>query len=344
MYKIKSSYHHHHHNLLIFKFIVLLLLSFTTFHVIESSTSSSNNIMVSNIYEDRVIIVCATTGPGYWMMKNDESNNNNNKKDIDDETLLLKNMISKHGGEEWIYNPVLPWNLTGYYADTLSEFLQVTKLKVKVKFYNSYTLALYHTTKSKICDVAFIPLFHTASRTYCENYTSLSGILPCQYLNDDDDGNNKTSYNPSKIKSSHACCADFATPNEISNLAITVPIVPGTNDLASAFFTIGMVNVLSLLIFSVVIAAHIVWYFERNENEEQFPKFYLDGIDDAIWWSVTTVTTVGYGDKFPISSAGRIFGLVWMCFGLVIYAMFAVSILCCICIYTHPKSEKKSYL
>ncbi len=150
--------------------------------------------------------------------------------------------------------------------------------------------------------------------------------------------NNKTSYNPSTIKSSHACCADFATPNEISNLAITVPIVPGTNDLASAFFTIGMVNVLSLLIFSVVIAAHIVWYFERNENEEQFPKFYLDGIDDAIWWSVTTVTTVGYGDKFPISSAGRIFGLVWMCFGLVIYAMFAVSILCCI--FAHPKSEK----
>ena len=35
-------------------------------------------------------------------------------------------MISKHGGEEWIYNPLLPWNLTGYYAD-LSEFLQVTK-------------------------------------------------------------------------------------------------------------------------------------------------------------------------------------------------------------------------
>src|SRR5687768_7580452 len=31
----------------------------------------------------------------------------------------------------------------------------------------------------------------------------------------------------------------------------------------------------------------------------------IDGFDDALWWAITTVTTVGYGDTFPVTSAGR---------------------------------------
>jgi hypothetical protein len=49
---------------------------------------------------------------------------------------------------------------------------------------------------------------------------------------------------------------------------------------------------------------------EKDENPVQFPPIYLDGIDDAIWWSCTTVTTVGYGDKYPITNLGRLFALL----------------------------------
>ena len=37
---------------------------------------------------------------------------------------------------------------------------------------------------------------------------------------------------------------------------------------------------------------------------------------DALWWAVTTVTTVGYGDVYPITTAGRYVGVLTMFVGI----------------------------
>jgi voltage-gated potassium channel len=37
---------------------------------------------------------------------------------------------------------------------------------------------------------------------------------------------------------------------------------------------------------------------------------------DALWWAVTTMTTVGYGDRFPITSEGRLVAVVLMAAGV----------------------------
>ncbi len=41
--------------------------------------------------------------------------------------------------------------------------------------------------------------------------------------------------------------------------------------------------------------------------------------DDAIWWSVTTITTVGYGDKYPTTTEGRIIAMVLMLSGVGLF-------------------------
>ena len=37
---------------------------------------------------------------------------------------------------------------------------------------------------------------------------------------------------------------------------------------------------------------------------------------DALWWSLVTVTTIGYGDKFPVTNEGRLLAAVLIIFGL----------------------------
>ena len=45
--------------------------------------------------------------------------------------------------------------------------------------------------------------------------------------------------------------------------------------------------------------------------------------EDAIWWSLTTITTVGYGDKFPTSTEGRLIAMVLMMSGVGLFGMLS---------------------
>ena len=52
---------------------------------------------------------------------------------------------------------------------------------------------------------------------------------------------------------------------------------------------------------------------------ETHPSSNILTAGDAIWWSVTTVTTVGYGDRFPVTAAGRIVGMTLMISGVGLF-------------------------
>jgi voltage-gated potassium channel len=44
---------------------------------------------------------------------------------------------------------------------------------------------------------------------------------------------------------------------------------------------------------------------------------------DAIWWSYVTITTVGYGDRYPVTIGGRMVGILVMTTGVAVFATFA---------------------
>ena len=76
---------------------------------------------------------------------------------------------------------------------------------------------------------------------------------------------------------------------------------------------------------AVLIAAHLIWWFERHHNPD-FATPYRRGIWDSFYWSVVTMSTVGYGDKVARGTRGRLLALVWIGLGTLVFASFTASI------------------
>jgi voltage-gated potassium channel len=52
----------------------------------------------------------------------------------------------------------------------------------------------------------------------------------------------------------------------------------------------------------------------------------LHSFFDGIWWASTTITTVGYGDVFPVTTAGRLIGMVTMGVGISAFAVVTAKV------------------
>jgi len=62
----------------------------------------------------------------------------------------------------------------------------------------------------------------------------------------------------------------------------------------------------------VILVGTIVEYNIESKVPNTQIKTYLD----SLWWCVSTVTTVGYGDIVPVSNLGRIVAMFYMFFGI----------------------------
>ncbi len=86
-----------------------------------------------------------------------------------------------------------------------------------------------------------------------------------------------------------------------------------------------LLTVIGSLVLVLFGAGLLVWLFERRANPGQFPPD-ARGLGAAFWWSAVTMTTVGYGDKAPVSLGGRIVGLFWMFAGILMISSFTAAI------------------
>ncbi len=56
---------------------------------------------------------------------------------------------------------------------------------------------------------------------------------------------------------------------------------------------------------------------------EQGPGTNIKTAEDAIWWSISTITTVGYGDRFPTTTEGRVIAMLLMIAGVGLFGILS---------------------
>ena len=111
---------------------------------------------------------------------------------------------------------------------------------------------------------------------------------------------------------------DFTQPYYHGYEGLLIPQKPpGLITRLRPFIGWAALSSVGILISLLFIFGNLIWLAERRKNTEQFPRHYLHGVGNGMWFGLVTLTTVGYGDRAPLSRSGRIIAGVWMVISLV---------------------------
>ena len=94
------------------------------------------------------------------------------------------------------------------------------------------------------------------------------------------------------------------------------------------FATVALISI-TITIFATVVILTL----------ENVPEANIRTAGDALWWAFVTVTTVGYGDKYPVTAEGRLVAAVLMTVGVGLFGTFTALLAS---LFVEPDQKKES--
>jgi voltage-gated potassium channel len=72
--------------------------------------------------------------------------------------------------------------------------------------------------------------------------------------------------------------------------------------------------------------------------EQDAPGSNIHNFGDAIWWGIATVTTVGYGDRFPVTTEGKVIAVFIMLLGISLFSLVTATVAA---MFVKPSAQKQ---
>lgn len=91
-----------------------------------------------------------------------------------------------------------------------------------------------------------------------------------------------------------------------------------------------------LVVLSSILLLGISTYLIVKVEPEQFPSYF-----DGFWWVMTTVTTVGYGDYYPVTINGRLIAMFLYVFGIGLIGMIIGKVVDAFSVFRKKREEGK---
>ncbi|MDY6866233.1 MAG: potassium channel family protein [Halobacteriota archaeon] len=105
----------------------------------------------------------------------------------------------------------------------------------------------------------------------------------------------------------------------LRSLRVLIALRRGVKPILNVFIKNSMHYVTLITIILIILSGIAFSWIEYQDNS-------IQGIFQGIWWAITTVTTVGYGDLYPESESGRILAIVVMIIGIGFVSVLTANI------------------
>lgn len=126
----------------------------------------------------------------------------------------------------------------------------------------------------------------------------------------------------------HEQQVDFSHSYFYTTLGVAGSTTRSMGKILSGIFTQRFLRIVLGLSVLLLIVGTAVWLLERKSNEESFggERRFWHGIGAGFWWAGVTMTTIGYGDKAPVTFWGRAVALLWMLVAMAVTASLTATL------------------
>jgi len=112
---------------------------------------------------------------------------------------------------------------------------------------------------------------------------------------------------------------DFSTPFYRGGLGVAVR-PDGSAGYSDILTSSRLLYALLWMALFLGVCAHVIWLTERGRGDT-FDDRWLLGVGQGIWWTIVTMTTVGYGDFVPRKPLSRFLGVLIIIVGIVLFGI-----------------------